>query len=90
MVGPRRERVSYADFPRDLFREMDSFTSDSTVVIHGKTKEHANIDGAYGSGTLVVIDSIYGIIPVQNRSEKLIDKCPPIGRSWEGQSRNTP
>lgn len=61
----------YEDIPSTVKKEIDRFTSDSTVAILGYDNNDNPIDGLLASGTFVIINSIYGILTAKHVWEKL-------------------
>jgi hypothetical protein len=55
-----------SDLPNTLIKSISAFLSDSTVAMFGHDKSNKAIPGLYGSGTLVVINSVYGILTAKH------------------------
>lgn len=58
--------IKAIDLPAELRHEMTRFISDSTVAMFGHNKAHESLLGVYGSGSLVTINSIHGILTARH------------------------
>jgi hypothetical protein len=66
MPNIRRELARYNSFSQDLFKEANLFASASTVGLVGHAESNKRLDGVYGSGSLVVINSKYGVLTAKH------------------------
>lgn len=54
------------DLPQGLRQMITNFIGDSTVVMFAHDRLHNNIPGLYGSGSLVIMNSIYGVLTAKH------------------------
>lgn len=54
------------DLPQDLRQKITSFVSDSTVAMFAHDRFHNSIPGLYGSGSLVIVNSVYGVLTAKH------------------------
>lgn len=63
--------IKAIELPAQLRHEMARFISDSTVAMFGHGKSHESLPGVYGSGSLVIVNSIHGILTARHVWETL-------------------
>jgi len=62
----KESKTLVRDLPDYLFKEINAFTSDSTVALYGYSDSNKPIKGLISSGSLVTINSIYGILTAKH------------------------
>lgn len=61
-MSEQRQRHSYADLPNEVHRKIDEYVSDSTVGLLGYSQQDERVERVYGSGSLVTIGSVHGVL----------------------------
>jgi len=59
-------KVVYKYLPSTIFKSIDEYTSDSTVALLGYDDSDQLVQGVFGSGSLVKINSIYGVLTAKH------------------------
>lgn len=59
-------KIPYKDVPMDIKKDINRFTSDSTIALIGYDHNNQPIDGFLASGSLVIINSIYGVLTAKH------------------------
>lgn len=70
-------KIVYRDLPPDVFAAINAHTSDQTVALMGYRSSDEHIDGLLASGSLVRVNSTYGVLTarhVWDMFEKKADK----------------